>query len=417
MKRLSLVMLLLIASVGRPVMSAPGQAAPGPCRAPAPPVSREPNIFSPAQEADLGDAVAERYEPYLRVIEDEALTAPLKRIADRIVSHLPPTNLPLSFRLMDIPDANAFVLPGGRIFVSRKLIGFTRTEDELAGVLGHELGHLIARQQAIDMTRRFKEVIGVTSVGDRQDVFQKFDRLMDNAARKPGASKSASREDGDQIEADRLGLYASAAAGYDPAAHVRLFDRIAGTEGKTGSFLSRVLGATNPDSKRLGELMKTVAALPTSCVETRSDADASAYREWQSAVLSFTGLGRKQSVHGLIDMITLNPALRGEITHLRFSPDGRYVLAQDDSGIAVLTRDPWLCSSISTHPMPSPRTFRRTRATCCCTQPRCASSAGACRTTSSSRCTTSCGARVAERRCCRRTARRSAASTRIRTYG
>src|SRR6187399_2509346 len=105
MKRLSLVMLLLIASVGRPVMSAPGQAAPGPCRAPAPPVSREPNIFSPAQEADLGDAVAERYEPYLRVIEDEALTAPLKRIADRIVSHLPPTNLPLTFRLMDIPDA------------------------------------------------------------------------------------------------------------------------------------------------------------------------------------------------------------------------------------------------------------------------------------------------------------------------
>jgi len=341
MKRLSLVAgLLLLASLARPVVAALPQAAPGMCRAPAPAVSRETNIFTPAQEADLGDAVAERYEPYLRIIEDDALTAPLRRIADRIVSHLPPTNLPLTFKLMDIPDANAFVLPGGRIFVSRKLIGFTRTEDELAGVLGHELGHLIARQQSIDFTRRLRDVIGVTAVGDRQDIFEKFNRLTDNAARKPGASKSGSREDGDQIEADRLGLYASAAAGYDPQAHVRLFDRISGTEGKTGSFLSRVLGSTNPDAKRLGELMKTVAALPATCVEARADADAKAYRDWQAAVLSFTGLGRKESLHGVLETIALNPALRGEITNLRFSPDGRYVLAQDDAGIGVLTRDP-----------------------------------------------------------------------------
>jgi hypothetical protein len=297
-------------------------------------------MFTPAQEADLGDAVAERYEPYLRIIEDEPLTAPLQKVADRVVSHLPPTNLPLLFRLVDLPDANAFVLPGGRVYLSRKLIGFTRSEDELAGVLGHELGHLIARQQAIEMTRRFKDVIGVTEVGNRQDIFEKFNRLTDNVGRKPGALKSASREGGDQIEADRLGLYAVAAAGYDPRAQVQLFDRIAGTEGKTGSFLGRMLGATSPDAKRLGELLKAVAAIPAGCADARTEAQAQAYREWQASVLSFSGLGRKESLHGVIDRMELNPPLRGEITNLRFSPDGRYLLVQDDAGIAVMTRDP-----------------------------------------------------------------------------
>ncbi|HEX5070141.1 MAG TPA: M48 family metalloprotease [Vicinamibacterales bacterium] len=339
MTRVSLIAaLLLLSAVGHPVVAR--QQDPAVCRAPAPPVSRQPNIFTPAQEADLGDAVAERYEPYLRVIEDEALTLPLTRIGDRIVAHLPPTHLPLKFRLVDLPDANAFVLPGGRIYVSRKLLGFTRSEDELAGILGHELGHLVARQQSIDMTRRLREVIGVTEVGDRQDIFEKFNRLTDNAARKPGASRNGSREDGDQIEADRLGLYAVAASGYDPRAQVQLFDRLAGTEGKTGSFLARALGATSPDARRLGELLKAVAALPSACAEARSDADAQAYRDWQSAALSFRGLGRKESLHGVVDRIALNPALRGEITNLRFSPDGRYLLAQDDAGIAVLTREP-----------------------------------------------------------------------------
>src|SRR4051812_7634867 len=150
MRYLLIAVCMLAATIGRPLAD---QAASAGCRAPAPPISREPNIFTPAQESDLGDAIAERYEPFLDLIESPELTAPLQRIGDRLIRHLPPTDLHITFRLMDIPDANAFVLAGGRIYVSRKLIGFTRSEDELAGVLGHELGHLIARQQTIEMTR------------------------------------------------------------------------------------------------------------------------------------------------------------------------------------------------------------------------------------------------------------------------
>ena len=97
-----------------------------------PPPSRDPNIFTTAQDADLGDAMAERFEGYLRTIDDAPLAENLTRIGTRLAAHLPPNEFKFQFRLIDIPDANAFVLPGGRVYVSRKLIGLTRSEDELA---------------------------------------------------------------------------------------------------------------------------------------------------------------------------------------------------------------------------------------------------------------------------------------------
>lgn len=332
------VAVVAIAAVaGSARVTAVGQDA---CRAPALPVSTQPNIFTPAQESDLGDAVAERVEPSLRIIEDPDLNAYLRRIGADLVSHLPQNGLRINFSLVDLPEANAFVLPGGRVFVTRKLVGFTQAEDELAGVLGHELGHLVARQQSVELTQQMSEVIGVTEVGSRDDIFAKYNRLMDNAARKPGAFRRASESDKDQIEADRLGIFVVAAAGYDPQAHVRLFDRFAETSGNTGSFLSMLFGTTSPDAKRLGEMIKATGAVPAGCANAAKH-DPTTYKDWQRKVLTYSGLGRAESIAGVITRKPLTPPLRGEVNELRFSPDGRLALAQDDAGIVVLSRQPF----------------------------------------------------------------------------
>ena len=309
------------------------------CRAPAPEPAKVVNIFTPAQESDLGDAMAETFVPWLRVVDDSALNARLEAIGAKLVSHLPPTDLKFRFQLMEIPDANAFALAGGRIFVSRKLVAFVQSEDELAGVLGHELGHVVARQHTIEMTRQLREVTGVTQVGDRNDIFAKFNQLMDNAGRKPGAFNSSSREGRDQIEADRIGLFIVAASGYDPRASITMFDRLFETGGKTGTFLSKMLGTTNSDAKRLGELTKAAGTVPANCVPPANPARAAEFREWQGQVAAYTLRGRKENVPGLISQKALTP-IRAEITHLKFSPDGKYVLAQDDAGVSVLSREP-----------------------------------------------------------------------------
>ncbi|MGH9940920.1 MAG: M48 family metalloprotease [Pyrinomonadaceae bacterium] len=300
------------------------------------------SIFSPAQESDLGDAIAEHVQRNYRVIDDEEIAGYLRRVGERVVRQLPPTETRYQFFLVDLPDANAFALPGGRIYVTRKLVAFAASEAELAGVLAHEIGHIASRQTASDMTRLFREVLKVTQVSDRRDVFERYNQLVENVARKPGAfRRGGDHGEREQLEADQLGIYAMAAAGYDPQSFATFWDRYAETKGKTGGWLSDLFGTTRPESRRLREILKGLAALPPACAAPRINASAEEFQRWQAAVVNYTGTGRKEALHGVLSKKTLDPPLRGDITHFRFSPDGKYLLAQDDAGINVLTREPF----------------------------------------------------------------------------
>jgi WD40 repeat protein len=304
------------------------------------PKPTEPNIFSDEQEVYLGEAVAEHMQKNYRVIDDAKVTAYLTEIGERLSKHLPPTEMRLKFFLVDLHNANAFILPGGRIYVSRKLVAYAQSEDELAGVIAHELGHLVARESAINTTRLFKEVLGVTQVTGRRDVFEKYNQLIDNFGRKPEVVKKRDREEG-QMVADQIGFYALVSAGYDPTAQARFWERMTETKGKTGSWFSDLFGTTKPEERRLREMLKVVSAMPAACIKARASAQSETFKQWQSAVVSYANLSRREALHGVLSQKQLSPPLRSDITHLRFSPDGKYLLAQDDSGINVLTREPF----------------------------------------------------------------------------
>jgi len=300
-----------------------------------------PNIFNAQQETDLGDAMAEQFERTFKVIDDDDLRAFVDSIAARLAPHLPATGLQYRFFLVDLPYPNAFTLPGGRIYLTRKLVVFARSEDELAGVVAHEMAHVATRQPAHDVTRIFKNALGVTEVTDRNDIFEKYHLLNESVARNPGAFRFGEKHEfEEQVEADRFALYAVTRAGYAPRGYVDFFDRLAQTEGKTGSRLSDFFGVTKPDSRRLREMLKLSTALPEACLGEPAARPPQSFADWQTAVLGYAGLGRRESLRGVQAKKKLEPALRSDITHLRFSPDGRLVLAQDHASIFLLTREP-----------------------------------------------------------------------------
>lgn len=335
---------LLILFLTFTLLSPAAARAQGPQRCTPPALSqaaRAGSIFTPQQEMDLGDVIAEQAQRDYRVIEDEEVTGYLRRVGARLVEHLPPTEMRYRFFVVDLPDANAFTSPGGRIYVTRKLIAFAASEDELAGVLAHELGHAASGQISSEMTRLFREVLGVTKVGDRRDIFEKYNQLLDNAARKPGAWKRGDREEeGNQFEADRIGIYAMAAAGYDPQSFASMWERMTETKGRSGGWLSDLFGTTRPDERRTRAIRKELQTLPAECVAAHRESSPEEFKKWQAAVVGYGGARLKESLHGVVSQTRLDPPLRQDITHLRFSPDGRYLLAQDDGGIDVLTRDP-----------------------------------------------------------------------------
>lgn len=299
------------------------------------------NMFTSRQEQDLGDAIAEQVQRDYLVIDDDDVTGYLRRVGGKLLTQAPPSDFGVQFYLFDLPVANALTLPGGRIYVSRKLIAMTRGEDELAAVLGHELGHALTHQTAQEMTRQFREVMGVTTAGTREEIFHTYEALTDKTVTKRKAlRRSEGSEQGDQLVADQLGLQLLAKAGYTPQASPEFFDRLANTKGNTGGWLSDFFGATRPDSRRLREMQKQVAAMPAPCKTRNTSASSPEYQKWQAAVISYIGLGHKEELHEMFGKTKLSPPLQSDIWSLRISPDGKYLLAQDEATIYVMNREP-----------------------------------------------------------------------------
>lgn len=111
-------------------------------------------LFSPQQENYLGEIISEHMQSTFLVIDEDDINDYLRKVADRVVRQLPETNLHFQFFLYDQPQVQAFGIPGGRVYVSRKMVAFLRNEDELAGVLGHDLViSLCARQGCAYLSR------------------------------------------------------------------------------------------------------------------------------------------------------------------------------------------------------------------------------------------------------------------------
>lgn len=302
------------------------------------PESKGANIFSPDQEMVLGDLTYQSLVRDMHFVRDPDLVAYINRIGERLIKYLPPTGLKFQFFIVDIPEANAFDVPGGYVFISRKLISFARSEDELAGVMAHELGHAVERHGAVSFTQQLKKILNVTQVGDRKDIAEKYNLLIERRR-----TKQLPRIDMDehQLEADRIGVFALIAAGYDSNAFADFFSRLVETKAKGGNWFSDIFGKQTPEEKRLREMIKITEELPQKCREQRrSTEDARGFLEWQAEVVSFHEKNQKEDLPGLLWKRELSPKLRSDISHFEFSPDGRHFLAQDDFAITVVQREP-----------------------------------------------------------------------------
>lgn len=288
-----------------------------------------PNIFDDRQEQDLGDALAEFFEADMRIAPpapDDKLT----KIGEKLVATLPPTGIHYRFRIYDSGEVNGFSVAGGRVYISRKLIVTIKNEDELAGVLAHELGHLSTHQTAIEMTYLLKVRLGITKVGDRADIFAKVHQLLIAPAKDNEAEE---KEEKDQLVADRVALYAMVRAGYAPESFASYLNQSMENKGKTGNWLTDVFGLTREESRRYREALKLISELPPDCRGKQPSA-SEAFLAWQKRIVEERVQLVAQGDTG-DQPLKLQGPLRPSPWRIRFSPDGQYVLMQDEGNITV----------------------------------------------------------------------------------
>jgi len=252
-------------------------------------------IFSIQQERTLGNIEAEWVESNYHAAQDAELTAHLNAIARRVLSQFPRDQAQVRVILIDTSEAKSFSVGPERIYITRRMVALLRNDDELAGLVGHELGHILTHQNAVLVSQLFHEILGVNTANDRKDISEKLRRMLDSIDRDTKLSGKAAQiierqEEISQNQADRVALYASAAAGFSPKAYVELFDRSAGTNGSGGNVLTDFFGATTSNQKRLREIHKTLRQLPRPCREIAPTFSAE-FHTWQAAVVSEPGFG------------------------------------------------------------------------------------------------------------------------------
>ncbi|MFB3777700.1 MAG: M48 family metallopeptidase [Bryobacteraceae bacterium] len=220
-------------------------------------VAKGVNLYSLEKEIELGRQLAQQIEKESRIVDDPVVSEYVNRIAQNIARNSD-VKVPVTARVIDDDQVNAFALPGGYLFVNTGLVRRAGSEAELAGVIAHELAHVAARhgtrqasrgQVASWLTLPLIFMGGWAGYGVQQAAnlgipltFLRFSRDFER-------------------EADMLGIQYLYAAGYDPTAYIDFFERIQALEKTQPGALSKIFLSHPPTDERIAEAQATIQAV------------------------------------------------------------------------------------------------------------------------------------------------------------
>ena len=215
------------------------------------------------------------------VYDDPQLQQYVNRVGQELASKSHRSHLRFTFTVLDSPDINAFALPGGYIYITRGIMAYLDSEAELAGVLGHEIGHVTARhsvrQQSGQIASNILSILITATTGDQSlgNLSQQFGT---------GLIRGYGREH--ELEADRLGAEYLHNAGYNPETMLEVigvlkdqevYERaLAKKENREPNIYHGVFSTHPRNDDRLKTVVRAAKKLPS---QSYRDHNQDAYRD------------------------------------------------------------------------------------------------------------------------------------------
>ena len=115
------------------------------------------NLFSVQQDIEMGRQLSQDAERSFTIVSDSYPNAYIQALGSQLAVHAPDTRFPYQFKIIDDPKIDAFALPGGTIYVTSGLIQAAPTEPQLAGVLAHEIAHVVMRHATQQVSKAYSD--------------------------------------------------------------------------------------------------------------------------------------------------------------------------------------------------------------------------------------------------------------------
>lgn len=215
-------------------------------------------LVQPSEEVALGAQSFKEIRQQQKVSTNHVANERARRVGERIAKvvgdQMP--NAQWEFVVFESDEVNAFALPGGKVGVYSGLLKLATSDDELAVVMGHEIGHVIARHGAERMTHQMA-IQGIAALGSAYADGRYDPKIVQLAQGAYGLSTQLGElkfSRGNESEADHMGVVFAAKAGYDPRAAIGFWEKMAAQKVAKPGLLDKFLSTHPADAQRIQDL-------------------------------------------------------------------------------------------------------------------------------------------------------------------
>lgn len=200
------------------------------------------HAMSVEEEIQIGSQAASQFESKYGVVTDPAYAGRLQRVAQQMLPNVQRKELPWRFTVINVQEFNAAAFPGGFVYATRGLMD-ALNDDELAFVVGHEMGHVDYRHSVKQLEGDNLRRLGLIAIlagatgGRMNDAAATLVQLADGVI-------SSQFSKADETQSDQYGLNLMAQSGYDPVFALSALQKLAGaSSGGTPGFLNTLIGS------------------------------------------------------------------------------------------------------------------------------------------------------------------------------
>lgn len=217
------------------------------------------SIISQEKEIAIGKQYASEIDRQAKMVTDPVVNEFVNRLAQNVARNSDLT-IPLTVKVIDSPELNAFALPGGFLYVNSGLVMAADEEAQVAGVVAHEIAHVAARHWASQMTRATLlqyAMIPLIFIPMSYPVYMGVMEAYMNGV--PLAFLKFNR--GAEAEADLLGLQYMYKAGYDPSAYVTFFSKVIEQDRRSPGSVPTIFASHPPTPERILKSEEEIKAI------------------------------------------------------------------------------------------------------------------------------------------------------------